>query len=97
MKELIGKLSRGILDYSIPVIETSVNAIELSVEAGRKITGSFDVFTGNGFEMKGIVYSTHDGIVITDDQFIGDRCTIRYEVLISSVTAGKFFFRLRFM
>lgn len=80
MKELIGKLSRGILDYSIPVIETSVNAIELSVEAGRKITGSFDVFTGNGFEMKGIVYSTHDGIVITDDQFIGDRCTIRYEV-----------------
>lgn len=80
MKELIGKLSRGILDYSIPVIETSVNDIELSVEAGRKITGSFDVFTGNGFEMKGIVYSSHDSIVITDDQFIGNRCTIRYEV-----------------
>lgn len=80
MKELIGKLSRGIMDYSIPVIETSVNTIELSVEAGRKITGSFDVFTENGYEMKGIVYSTHDAVRIADDQFIGDRRTIRYEV-----------------
>lgn len=80
MKELIGKLSRGILDYNIPVIETSVNIIELSVEAGRKITGSFDVFTDNGYEMKGIVYSTHDGVSIPDNQFIGNRCTIRYEV-----------------
>lgn len=80
MKELIGKLSRGIMDYNIPVIETSVNTIELSVEAGRKITGSFDVFTENGYEVKGIIYSTHDAVTITDDQFIGDRRTIHYEV-----------------
>ena len=80
MKELIGKLSRGIISNNLPVIETSVNTIELSVEAGRTITGTFDVFTEREYEIKGIIYSSHDSVTIIDNQFIGTKNTIRYEV-----------------
>ena len=44
MKELIGKLSRGIIEYDLPEAEVSVTTIEKTVEAGTVFRGSFEIF-----------------------------------------------------
>lgn len=80
MKELIGKLSRGIIEYDSPLIETSLSAIELSVEAGKSVSGSFNVYSNDGYPIKGIVYSTQDAFKIVSENFIthDGECEIKY-------------------
>lgn len=43
MKELIGKLSRGIIEYNLPEVEVSVTDIDKSIEAGELYHGSFEI------------------------------------------------------
>lgn len=89
MKELVGKLSRGIIEYSVPEIETSVFEIEESIEEGKTIRGSFEVFCEQDFELKGIVYSTNEYLNIVTEQFIGNRCKIEYDILAEILEAGQ--------
>lgn len=80
LKELIGKLSRGTIEYEFPEVETSVMDIRLEVEEGQKIHGFFEVFSKNEGDIKGIVYSSDNRFRIVNDQFIGKRCKIEYDV-----------------
>lgn len=89
LKELVGKLSRGIIEYSIPEIETSVITIEDSVEEGKTIRGSFEVFCNDEYELKGVVYSTNEYLSIVTSQFIGKRCKIEYDILAKVLEAGE--------
>lgn len=43
LKELIGKLSRGIIEYNLPEVEVSVTDIDKSIEAGELYHGSFEI------------------------------------------------------
>lgn len=78
MKELIGKLSRGQIEYALPKADVSVTSIEQSIEAGTVFDASFDVFNQNEGEMKGIVYSTNEYVKIVISNFIGKTNTINY-------------------
>lgn len=89
MKELIGKLSRGTIEYNLPELEVSVTTIEENVEAGSKCNGSFEIFSGNGMELKGIIYSTDERFRILNDQFIGKDNVIRYEISGEHMERGE--------
>ena len=80
MKELIGKLSRGQIEYFLPKTDVSVTSIEQSIEAGTVFSSSFDVYNQNDGEIKGIVYSTNEYVKIINNNFIGKRNTIKYEL-----------------
>lgn len=88
MKELIGKLSRGIIEYDLPEAEVSVTSIEKNIEAGADFRGSFDVCCKNGKRLKGIVYSTNEYLTIVNNQFVGINNKIDYEVNTDRLSAG---------
>lgn len=88
MKELIGKLSRGIIEYDLPEAEVSVTSIEKNIEAGTNFRGSFDVFCKKERKLKGIVYSTNEYLKIINNQFIGISNKIEYEVNVDKLEEG---------
>lgn len=88
MKELIGKLSRGTIEYKLPEVEVSVTDIEKTIEEGSVCHDSFEIFSENNKELKGIVYSTDERLRIINDQFIGERCVIRYEISGKKMESG---------
>ncbi len=81
MREIIGKLARGIYEYELPVIMSSVSIIEETIETGIIYNGSFELYSENEEELKGIVYSTNDKFIIINNQFIGKRNKINFKVL----------------
>ena len=89
MKDRISRLSRGIEQYNIPVIEISVTTLEHKVGAGGKVTGSFDVYTDSDYELRGLVYTNQDYIKLIDKQFIGTHCQISYEIDATSYYEGE--------
>lgn len=88
MKELIGKLSRGIIEYDLPEAEVLVTTIEKTVEAGTVFRGSFEIFGKQENKLKGLVYSTNEYLHILNSQFIGSRNKIEYEVCTEKLCAG---------
>ncbi len=80
MKELIDKLSLGIIEYESPTMQVSVSKIEISANANASFEGSFDIFCSNDKELKGLIYSTDKRFVIKNDNFIGKKNTINYIV-----------------
>ncbi|MBQ3544953.1 MAG: hypothetical protein IJA34_08220 [Lachnospiraceae bacterium] len=80
MKELIGKLSHGIIENNIAELEVSVTSIEESIEAGTVFRGKFEIFNKNEGELKGIIYSSNEYLRILNDQFVGKNSKIEYEV-----------------
>lgn len=80
MKELIGKLSRGVIEYSSPSVEVSVTEIDKEIKYGQTVNGAFSVFCENESELKGIVYSTSPRVVLENGNFIGRDTLIKYEV-----------------
>lgn len=88
MKELIGKLSRGIIEYDLPEAEVSVMSIEKKIEAGTCIRDSFEVFNKGDSKLKGIIYSTNEYVKLVNHQFIGKSTKIEYDVDTSVLEAG---------
>lgn len=88
MKELIGKLSRGIIEYELPEADISITSIERNIEAGTNFRGSFEVFCKQERKLKGIVYSTNEYLRIINNQFIGVNNKIEYEVNTDKLDEG---------
>ena len=57
MKELVGKLSRGIIEYNGSVIDFTESEIEAEVAAGSLYEGSFNIKTDDLRKIKGVVYA----------------------------------------
>ena len=81
MKEIIGRLSRGIYEYDIPIIMSSVSIIELTIGTDIIYSGSFELFSVNDMELKGIVYSTNEKFIIINNQFIGKTNKINFKIV----------------
>ncbi len=84
MKDIINKLSEGIVDYDVPILEASVYSIDLSIEAGSVFDGEFEIASLNNIEMKGIIYSTHESFVIVNNNFVSAREVIHYKINASN-------------
>lgn len=80
MKEIIGRLSRGIYEYDIPTIISSVSIIELTIGTDSSYYGNFQLYSENEVEIKGIIYSTNDKFIIMNDQFVGNSNIINYRI-----------------
>lgn len=80
MKELVGKLSRGIIEYSSATLETSESEINRKITADRIFEGDFSVYAQDDRSIKGIVYSTNCAVKILNDQFCAKSTDIKYEI-----------------
>ncbi len=89
MKELIDKLSLGIIEYTKPVMEVSVDEISLSMEAEKVHEGSFKIVSANELPLKGIIFSTDNRLTIENNQFIGIDNVINYKVNTAYVNGGE--------
>lgn len=88
MKELVGKLSRGVIEYDLPTVETSVSEISKELHDDGNAEGAFSVFCENDSVLKGIVYSTSDKVTLKNDKFMGKSSIINYSVDASGCEDG---------
>ncbi|MCD8118358.1 MAG: DUF5717 family protein [Lachnospiraceae bacterium] len=89
MKNTIERLSSGKIEYSLPELGVSVSQIHVKLEAGCQAQGSFDVFSKNDRELKGVIFSTSVFVRPDEDQFVGKKTTIRYTVQGENFAAGE--------
>ena len=80
MKEKIGKISRGIIEYELPRIILSKEKLVLSAEMWRRQTGRIGITNSSGVPMKGIVCSDNRIFEITTPQFVGVNNTVEYVI-----------------
>lgn len=80
MKELIDKLARGTIEYELPKLEVSVSEIDTTLYSEKISEGSFEVYSSNDIEVKGMVYSSHEFVTIKDRSFSGKSNIIHYSI-----------------
>lgn len=88
MKELIDKLSRGTIEYDLPVLEASVSEISKTLSSEKMYKDSFEVFSSNDKPLRGFVYSTNENIVIDNKCFEGLKQEIRYSIDTEYINEG---------
>ena len=88
MKELIEKLSRGVIEYEVPVLEVSVSEIDKKVHSEKAFKSSFTVFSSNDAPLKGFVYSTNENINIENKTFAGKSQEIHFSIATEYINDG---------
>ena len=88
MKELIEKLSRGVVEYEVPVLEVSVSEIDKKVHSEKAFKSSFTVFSSNDAPLKGFVYSTNENINIENKTFVGKSQEIHFSIATEYINDG---------
>lgn len=86
MKQLIDKLSLGIIEYEAPFIECSISSVELTMETGNIHRDSFHIESVNGLDLTGKVYATDKRVIIDNFSFNGTGIDIEYFIDTKSMT-----------
>lgn len=89
MKELIGKLSRGVIEYEKPVAEASVSEIDRVIYAGKEYEGAFSIVSENEALMKGVVYSSNEFVILDNTSFSGTGSIIKYHINVDNLQVGS--------
>ena len=80
MKEQINRYARGIFEYEVPVVQTDENHIFEVVDKNREFRGKLRLYEKSGREIKGLIYSSNDQVIIDNNAFSGSNMTINYYV-----------------
>lgn len=87
MKELIDKLSLGIIDYETPKVSINLNnaeqkeaVIDKSLLPDELYEGTFQIVNTGGGKLKGILYSSSRHVKIKTKVFSGGKSVIRYVI-----------------
>lgn len=80
MKELIDKLSLGIIDYEIPAAAADLDSIERSMMPEELYEGNFQIINRGKGKLKGIIYSSDRHVKMKTKVFSGDKSIIRYVI-----------------
>lgn len=80
MKEQINRFARGVFEYNPPVLEIADSSIYNVVDKNRDFYGSINIFERDGKQLKGVIYSDNDKVILRDSTFLGSNATIRYTV-----------------
>ena len=80
MRKKIYRLSEGQFDSRQINIASSVDKIDITLDVGAKLEGSFDIFGEDDQSIRGVIYSTNPYIITRDYQFDGVRSTIKYSL-----------------
>lgn len=78
MKEKIDGFARGEFEYELPSLCSSVEEIDISIEAGMQFEGSFHISNSINRNMKGILYSSSRLFTFDCNTFSGKDNTITY-------------------
>ncbi|SFR92001.1 DUF5717 family protein [Anaeromicropila populeti] len=89
MKEKITKIAKGIIEYELTKVTLSEEAIEFSIEAGKKYSGSITMSNRDGVYMKGLVYSSSFFMKLKNTAFAGQVVTIEYEYVAVNLNPGE--------
>ena len=89
MKEKINLLSKGIFDYSCPDVRVSEKQLNLEIEAGRRFSGTFDVYSTNGAEIRAKIFSSNKQMYCEETDIIGTDNTIHYVFMAENMEAGE--------
>ncbi|MGB4658700.1 MAG: DUF5717 family protein, partial [Mobilitalea sp.] len=89
MKEKIERFSRGDFEYEPPFICLSEEEIQILVEAGKISEGSFTVSNSVGRNMKGVIYSSNQLLLVEHSSFEGTLNTITYQFNATFLKAGE--------
>ncbi len=88
MKEKIGRIARGIIEYELPRILLSSERLSFTVESGKRLNGSVTVSNSAGQSMKGLVYTDNRVIEVITPQFVGVDSTVEYVVHAENLADG---------
>ena len=80
MKKQINRYARGVFDYDLPCARTNEDAIFAVVDKNCEFRGVLRIFEETGRELKGLVYSSNDQVIIDNPAFIGSDVNISYYV-----------------
>lgn len=89
MKELIDKLSLGMIEYDSPKAAADIEEISLTLKPGEKQEGFFHVANRGGGKLKGIIYSSDRHVQVKTKVFSGERTMIRYSADACCITEGS--------
>lgn len=89
MKELIDKLSLGIIDYENPKVSVDQEEIEAVLMPGELQESSFCVINQGQGRLKGVLYSSSRHLKIKTNMFSGDRTRIVYRVDAGDLKPGE--------
>jgi len=78
--ELVTKLAKGIYEYDDLKIKTSVDKIDLKIEAGVIFDGSFEIESKSGKDVKGLIQCDNPLFEILTDRFNDSKHTVKYKI-----------------
>ena len=70
MKDQINRFARGVFEYNSPVLEVLEKDINETVDKNREFNGAISFVEKEGGNLKGIIYSDNDRIVLKDNTFL---------------------------
>ena len=88
MKNQINRFARGVFEYNSPVLEVLEKSIHETVDKNREFKGTISFVEKEGRNLKGIIYSDNDRVILKDSAFLGSKITIRYTVNSNDTPAG---------
>ncbi len=88
MKNQINRFARGVFEYSPPILEVLENNINEAVEKNREFNGTISIVEKEGRDLKGIIYSDNNKVVLKDNTFLGNNITIPYVVSSKGARSG---------
>ncbi len=80
MKDKVERLAKGIFEYEPTDVLVSEESLSVEVSAGETFCGKFSVRNRKLGVMKGVLYSSHELLVLEEHQFIGTENEIHYTV-----------------
>ena len=84
----IKELANGDLQRPAPLLQFSVDKVELEVLEGKVAAGSFGLSVLNGRKARGVVYTTGRRMNCLTPQIEGTEVTIRYEYDSAGLSEG---------
>ena len=78
MKEKVEQYAKGEYTVNRPIVELSVDHLQLNIEAGSVKQGSFEVQSGNSQKIKAMVYDSRYLFKIEPHNFISRNQTVEY-------------------
>lgn len=89
MKNRINRLARGVYDYEVPEIQITETSINEAVRADDVFTGEVRIFTTDGMNVRGIVYSDNPYVSVVNSSFTAGDNLIQYKVDAVGLFAGE--------
>lgn len=96
MRRRIQELARGQFRYDRPLVELSVDKLELHVLHGRTYSGEFVIKSANDVPVKGVIYTSSPRMECKKQEFEGTSVRIPYQfhsegLDVGSIKKGKFY------